>query len=101
MRLEYQVLAAVALDLCLGDPRWLPHPVRGIGWLASRLESWYIRVAAAATPGAVPDLPARLRFTGLLVAMAVYAVTGLAAWGAIYVAGTGCIRRPGTRWRCW
>ena len=29
----------MALDLALGDPRWLPHPVRGIGWLASRLES--------------------------------------------------------------
>jgi hypothetical protein len=22
----------------LGDPRWLPHPVRGIGWLACQLE---------------------------------------------------------------
>ena len=35
LRLEYQILAAVALDLALGDPRWLPHPVRGIG-LAGR-----------------------------------------------------------------
>ena len=34
MRLEYQILIAVALDLVLGDPRWLPHPVRGIGRLA-------------------------------------------------------------------
>ena len=38
MNLTYQILAAVALDLLLGDPRWLPHPVRGIGWLAQRLE---------------------------------------------------------------
>jgi len=22
---------ALALDLALGDPAWLPHPVRGIG----------------------------------------------------------------------
>ena len=31
MRLEYQILIAVAFDLLLGDPQWLPHPVRGIG----------------------------------------------------------------------
>ncbi|MCG2660479.1 MAG: cobalamin biosynthesis protein, partial [Kiritimatiellae bacterium] len=34
MNLTYQILAAVVLDLLVGDPRWLPHPVRGIGWLA-------------------------------------------------------------------
>jgi adenosylcobinamide-phosphate synthase len=28
----------VALDLVVGDPRWLPHPVRGFGWLVARLE---------------------------------------------------------------
>lgn len=30
--------AACILDLLLGDPRWLPHPVRGIGWFAARME---------------------------------------------------------------
>lgn len=25
--------AGYVLDLLLGDPRWLPHPVRGFGWL--------------------------------------------------------------------
>jgi adenosylcobinamide-phosphate synthase len=29
-----EVLAGVGLDLAFGDPRWLPHPVRGIGRLA-------------------------------------------------------------------
>ncbi len=33
-----QLLCGAALDLALGDPRWLPHPVRGIGWLIARLE---------------------------------------------------------------
>ena len=33
------LLAAFALDLCLGDPRWLPHPVRGFGRLVERLET--------------------------------------------------------------
>jgi adenosylcobinamide-phosphate synthase len=32
--------AAMALDLALGDPHWLPHPVRGIGWMVSRGEHW-------------------------------------------------------------
>jgi adenosylcobinamide-phosphate synthase len=31
-------LAAVLLDVVLGDPRWLPHPVRLIGWVIVRCE---------------------------------------------------------------
>jgi adenosylcobinamide-phosphate synthase len=34
-----QILLAILLDLLLGDPRWLPHPVQGIGWLAQRCEA--------------------------------------------------------------
>ena len=30
--------AGFILDLLLGDPEWLYHPVRLIGWLISRLE---------------------------------------------------------------
>ena len=39
MRVEDQVGAALLLDFVLGDPRWLPHPVRLMGGLASRLET--------------------------------------------------------------
>lgn len=40
--LSYPValLAACGLDLLLGDPRWLPHPVQGIGRLAVLYEGW-------------------------------------------------------------
>ncbi len=38
MRIEYQVIAAMALDAVAGDPRWLPHPVKLIGGMAARLE---------------------------------------------------------------
>lgn len=38
MRLEHQIVFAFALDLALGDPRWLPHPVRLIGRLITALE---------------------------------------------------------------
>jgi adenosylcobinamide-phosphate synthase len=33
------ILFAFFLDLVLGDPRWLPHPVRGIGWMIGRIET--------------------------------------------------------------
>lgn len=33
-----ELLAGVALDLLVGDPHWLPHPVRAIGWWAAQLE---------------------------------------------------------------
>jgi adenosylcobinamide-phosphate synthase len=74
MRLEYQILAAVGLDLLLGDPPWLPHPVRGIAWIALRLEKLtrrWIRWPTAA---------------GLVTALAVDALAGLAVWGLIRLA---------------
>jgi adenosylcobinamide-phosphate synthase len=37
----YELAAGVGLDLALGDPRWLPHPVRGFGWLVVRLETFW------------------------------------------------------------
>jgi len=33
-----QIYIALLLDQLLGDPRWLPHPIRLIGWFASVLE---------------------------------------------------------------
>ena len=33
------VIAAFLLDLLLGDPRWLPHPIRFIGFGLTKLES--------------------------------------------------------------
>jgi adenosylcobinamide-phosphate synthase len=31
----------VSLDLAIGDPQWLPHPVRAFGWLVVRLERFW------------------------------------------------------------
>ena len=42
MRVTPQELAAgITWDLAIGDPRWLPHPVRGIGLLASVAERFW------------------------------------------------------------
>ncbi len=46
MDLEYQIIAALVLDLLLGDPRWLPHPVRLMGNSAIFLEKLLRRLIA-------------------------------------------------------
>ncbi len=43
MTLSLMILSAFFLDLVLGEPRWLPHPVRGIGWLITRTEAFLRR----------------------------------------------------------
>ncbi|MCE5335171.1 MAG: adenosylcobinamide-phosphate synthase CbiB [Desulfobacteraceae bacterium] len=58
MFLPWHLAAAYALDLLLGDPRWLPHPVRWIGRLISRADR--LLYAASASP-------ARLRASGALL----------------------------------
>ena len=54
------LLAALALDALIGDPRWLPHPVRLMGWLTGLLDRALNRErlgeAARATLGAVAVL---------------------------------------------
>ena len=42
------MLAAFCLDLCIGDPRWLPHPVRGMGRAIGKLEGLLRRLAEEA-----------------------------------------------------
>jgi adenosylcobinamide-phosphate synthase len=74
MRLEDQIMFAVAIDLLLGDPPWLPHPVRAIGRLAIGFESLSRRVFGST------------RIAGLLTALATYATVGIVAWGAIVLA---------------
>ena len=42
---QWEFAIAMALDVALGDPHWLPHPVRAIGWMISRSERWVRRSA--------------------------------------------------------
>lgn len=65
------ILAAVALDLLLGDPRWLPHPVVQIGRLISLLEKLLRRL--------VPNE----RLGGVLLLVLTVGVTFGAAWGVV------------------
>lgn len=44
-----ELLAACALDLAIGDPRWAPHPVRFIGSAISTVERFLRRVFTSTT----------------------------------------------------
>ena len=73
----WHILAGVGLDLVFGDPRWLPHPVRGFGYAAGRLEK-----LCRAT-----RLPLRLSgalFTAVAVAGATTIVYVTLPWASVY-----------------
>lgn len=62
------LVAGVALDLAIGDPRWLPHPVRGVGWFANGAERFW----------RATRLP--LRIGGLLFWLSVLGVFTFLVW---------------------
>lgn len=74
MKPEYQMLSAFAIDLLIGDPRWLPHPVKIIGRFAASLEGPFRRLAAP-------------RIAGILTASTVIGLTAVTAGALIYAAG--------------
>ncbi|MFW6457059.1 MAG: adenosylcobinamide-phosphate synthase CbiB [Planctomycetota bacterium] len=73
MQLEYQLIAAFVLDLFLGDPRWLPHPVRAIGSFAVALESPLRRIIPSA------------RIAGILTVLMVVGLSASITWGIVHV----------------
>ncbi|MDH3359822.1 MAG: adenosylcobinamide-phosphate synthase CbiB [Desulfobulbaceae bacterium] len=74
MRLEFQIIAALILDFVLGDPRWLPHPVRLIGNSAIILEKIWRKLIK------------NERTAGLCTMLSVLAATGLTTAGILYAA---------------
>jgi adenosylcobinamide-phosphate synthase len=59
------LLIACLLDLLFGDPRWFPHPVRLIGWLAVKTERF------------TRSLPLGERNSGRLAVVIILLVTGI------------------------
>ncbi len=48
-----QLTLGAILDLIIGDPRWLPHPVQGIGLLVRVLENAIRRISQGRLAGLV------------------------------------------------
>jgi len=72
------LLLACAVDAAIGDPQWLPHPVRGMGYLVHRFEQG-IRLLCVRSSA--------LRLAGIVLALGLPAVAFLFGWMVI-VAGT-------------
>jgi adenosylcobinamide-phosphate synthase len=75
LNLSYQILAACALDLALGDPHGFPHPVRAVGWMIVRSERLLRRC--------IPNL----RVAGVLLMVAMGLLSGAGAWGLLWLTG--------------
>jgi adenosylcobinamide-phosphate synthase len=65
---RWELLSGVGLDLALGDPPWLPHPVRGCGWLISKSEQLWRQ----------SGLP--LRIAGVLLCGTVVSISTAVVW---------------------
>ena len=78
MNTVYAMALGFLLDLIVGDPHWMPHPVRFIGWLIAKTEQ-LLRGSRVLSPR-------QLRLLGvaevLLVASLCTAVPALLLWGA-------------------
>ncbi len=79
---------ALLLDLLLADPKRLPHPVQGIGWLAARLEGPARRAGHPLTAGALV-MGILLCVTGGAVMALVNLPHGLGILAALYFSWSG------------
>lgn len=71
-----QLLAAILLDALLGDPRWYPHPVRGIGQVCS----WSEAITRSMT--------SNLYLAGFITVIVVLGATGTIVSLILYVAAS-------------
>ncbi|WP_410798246.1 adenosylcobinamide-phosphate synthase CbiB [Lysinibacillus telephonicus] len=69
-------LLALFIDRIIGDPEWLPHPVRWIGRLISLLENKYNRNTGRVWKGAV---------LSLAIILIVYTITFAIVWGSYQI----------------
>jgi len=74
--MEMIILLAVITDIIVGDPRWMPHPVTGIGKFISYGEI-IIRKLTKTTKG--------LKIGGALLTIIVVGGTYLFFWGLLYL----------------
>ncbi|WP_018132205.1 adenosylcobinamide-phosphate synthase CbiB [Effusibacillus pohliae] len=85
------VYVAFVLDLLIGDPRWLPHPVVWIGklsgWLETVLRRLFRAPAREAAKADATVLAKREKWAGVLLAALVVGASGGAVLGLLWLAG--------------
>ena len=74
-----QLLASILLDALIGDPRWYPHPVRGIGRLCSWSEAITRSVISNLYFAGFVTVVAVISITGGVVALILYSASSLSA----------------------
>lgn len=72
------LLLGFCVDLVVGDPRWLPHPVQGMGWLIGKLEP--------PLRAAFPKTERGELHAGVCLVVLVVGLTGLAVGGGLWAA---------------
>lgn len=83
----FLLISAALLDFYCGDPPWLWHPVRGVGWLATRLEP---RLRGWAEAFAGPGSRERgLRLAGAVGVGLIASTAALGAYGLASIPGLG------------
>jgi adenosylcobinamide-phosphate synthase len=73
-----ELVLVAGLDLMVGDPRWFPHPVRGMG----QVIGWYDHGIRGLCRS-----PLALRLAGLILALGLPAAVYLVVWGMVAQAG--------------
>lgn len=76
MHLFLSLLIGAVLDLLIGDPVWIPHPVRGIGAMTAAFERMLLKKG---------DSPGKAFCKGLISVLAVVGITAGAAWAAVRI----------------
>ncbi len=73
------IAAAWVLDLVLGDPEKMPHPVKGIGKLIALLEAWTRKTIGNDRIAGV--------FVGIVVPVSTYVCTAAVVWSCSFIHG--------------
>src|SRR4030066_2420185 len=66
---------AYILDLIIGDPRWLPHPVRIIGWLIEKMEKLLRKSEVRSQKSEVKGKNLAEKLSGVLLVAVVVGIT--------------------------
>jgi adenosylcobinamide-phosphate synthase len=88
------VLAAIVLDLFLGDPRWFPHPVVGIGRLITFLEPRLRRLIPSERVAGIVLLVVTVGITfglALAILQGAYALNSVVGFAVAVVLAWNCL----------